>query len=102
MDRVAQQPNRPGEDSEQQLDQAGSREADRADGNRAVCLPPLVGIIPAMRQRERSCRVALSSSLVHGAQDSRKAELPAHSPSPVLPPSARGRQLLSSGRRVRG
>jgi hypothetical protein len=53
MDRIARQPDRTGEDGEQQFDQAGGSKTDRADGNRAVRLATLVSIVPAVRQRER-------------------------------------------------
>ena len=58
VDRIAQQPDRPGQHGQQQLDQAGDAQADRADRNRAVGLPPLVGVIsrPGKRKAQAGSR----------------------------------------------
>jgi len=60
VDRIAQQPHRTSQYREQQLDQARSAQADRADGNGAIRLAPLVGIVPAMCQRKRGGWITLA------------------------------------------
>ena len=60
MDRVAQQPDRAGEDRQQQLGQAGRAQADRADRNGTIGLPPFVGVVSAVCQRKRRGWVALT------------------------------------------
>jgi hypothetical protein len=59
VDRIAQQPDRTSQDREQQLDQAGGAQADRADRNGPVGLPPFAGVVSALCQRKRRCWVTL-------------------------------------------
>ena len=82
MDRVAQQPDRASEHRQQQLNQAGGSEADRADSNRPVGLPPLVGVVATACQRERRGRVTLPQGLVHPARIGGAIRLSGLSPQP--------------------
>jgi len=59
VDRIAQQPHRTSQHCQQQLDQTGDAQADRADGDRTIRLPPLIGVVSAMRQRKRQRWVTL-------------------------------------------
>jgi hypothetical protein len=59
VDRIAQQPDRTSQHREQQLDQAGGAQADRADRNGTIGLPPFIGIVSAMGQRKRQGWVTL-------------------------------------------
>ena len=65
MDRIAQQADRSGQDGEQQLDQAGGAQADRAERNGPICLPPFAGIVSGMCQRKRRSWVTLPQGLMH-------------------------------------
>ena len=56
---------RTGQDCEKQLDQAGGAQADRADSDGAIRLPPFVGVVSGMCQRERCGWVTLAYGLVH-------------------------------------
>jgi hypothetical protein len=68
MDRITQEPDRTRQHRQQQLDQAGDCQTDRADGNSAVSLPSLVLIISRADERERQRRISLSMGLVHPAR----------------------------------
>jgi hypothetical protein len=67
VDRVTQQPDRTGEQGQQQFGQAGQGQADRAEAHGPVGLPPLVRVVARPGQRERQSRVALLHGLVHAA-----------------------------------
>ena len=63
VDRIAQQPDRTSQDGQQQLDQAGGAQADRADGNGTIGLPPFAGVVSGMCQRKRQGWVTLPQGL---------------------------------------
>ena len=71
VDRVAEQPDRPGQDREQQFDHAGHGQPDRADRDGPVGLPAFVHVIAGNGQRERGSRVAHAGGLVHPASMAR-------------------------------
>jgi len=66
VDRV-QQPDRPGQDRQQQLDDAGGGQPGGADRDSPVRLAALLHVITAGRQRERGGRVLQACGLVHPA-----------------------------------
>jgi hypothetical protein len=81
VNRIAQQPDRPGQHGQQQLHQAGDAQADRADRNRAVGLPPLVGVISRPGKPKSRGRITLPEGLVHQAR--------------IMTQTTRARRLLS-------
>src|ERR1039458_1412420 len=68
VDRVAEEPHRSGQDRQQQLDEAGSRQSDGADGDGPVGLAPVLGVVAHARQRKRRRRVAEARRLMHPAR----------------------------------
>ena len=68
MDRIAKQPNRAGEDRQEQFDQAGCTQADRADRHRPVRRPPIPGVVTDAWEGKRRCGIAQPQGLVHRAR----------------------------------
>ena len=60
----AEQPDRAGKQGQQQLNQSGGAQANRADRYGPVGLPPLVGVITAVSERERFGRVTLADGVM--------------------------------------
>ena len=68
MNRVAEQPDRAGQHRQQQLDQAGSAQAGRADHRRTVRRPPVAGIVTGDRKGKSRRGIPQPQGLVHPAR----------------------------------
>jgi hypothetical protein len=68
VDGVTEQPDRAGQNGQQQLDRACACQSDRADGNRSVRSPSVLRSVPCPRQRELLRRIPYASDLVHLAR----------------------------------
>jgi hypothetical protein len=71
MDRVPQQPDRAGQDRQQQLDDAGRGQPDRADRDRTVGFPAFLHVISGARQGKRGGRVTHTCGFMHPASMAR-------------------------------
>src|SRR5580700_1864711 len=67
VDRIAEQPDRAGQDRQQQFHDAGRGQPDRADRDRPVGVPAFLHVIPGAGQRKRGRRVAYAGGLMHFA-----------------------------------
>jgi hypothetical protein len=97
MDRVAEQPDRAGQDREQQLDNAGGGQPDRADRDRPVGIPALLHVIVRAGEGKRGGRVTDAGGFMHPASMSGRP--PRGKPAR---PAAKSRAAVTSGLRAAG
>jgi hypothetical protein len=67
VDRVAEQPDRASQDRQQKFHDAGRRQPDRTDRDRAIGVPAFLHVIACIRQRKGGGRVTHPCALVHPA-----------------------------------
>jgi hypothetical protein len=67
VDRVAEQPDRAGQDGQQQFCDAGRSQPDRADRDRPVGLPAFLHVIPGAREGKRGGGVTQACGFMHAA-----------------------------------